>query len=541
MANIKFSGFDGTDPITSTSILVAAKGTNNIKFTPTELAPLVGIYAANGTLSSNRTITMDGKTLAMSSPGGNTVTFGGANNSGMIITGGNNYIVSSNGTYAISSIATSTSDAIVLRTSANASADTSILIDSRSPGGNADLHLKTATKLKIDLPVAAAVGYVLKADDVDGNVSWDAETDTGVTGVTLAVGTGQTSPLTESITNRELTITSNKYGGASEIGYVPDGGSNTTFLRGDGTWVTPTDTQNTTGPANPSATISGTKVDGSATTFMRSDAVPALGSTITIGTAGTTRGIVSIEGGGSSDAQLKLHCSAGSPQHAVTIEGPQHSGGNNYIIKLPHGAPALNKILKVGTYTANAGTYTDPSLANMIWADDADTSIYAANGNLTADRTVTMNNVAGDTPYNLTFVGITTSKVTFSNLGGVEIARDLTVQKNVIIQGQGYSELHTGVTTATFDWNAGNVQSTTLGTGTVAFAPTNAKAGATYIISIAQTGAAVINWGSYVKWPSTGEPTLSGNAKTDIVTLICYDDSVGVDRYYGSATLGFTS
>ena len=181
MANIKFSGFDGTDPITSTSILVAAKGTNNIKFTPTELAPLVGIYAANGTLSSNRTITMDGKTLAMSSPGGNTVTFGGANNSGMIITGGNNYIVSSNGTYAISSIATSTSDAIVLRTSANASADTSILIDSRSPGGNADLHLKTATKLKIDLPVAATVGYVLKADDVAGNVSWGAETDTNTT------------------------------------------------------------------------------------------------------------------------------------------------------------------------------------------------------------------------------------------------------------------------------------------------------------------------------------------------------------------------
>ena len=44
-------------------------------------------------------------------------------------------------------------------------ANASILIDSRSPGANADLHLKTATKLKIDLPVAATVGYVLKADD----------------------------------------------------------------------------------------------------------------------------------------------------------------------------------------------------------------------------------------------------------------------------------------------------------------------------------------------------------------------------------------
>jgi len=178
------------------------------------------------------------------------------------------------------------------------------------------------------------------------------------------------------------------------------------------------------------------------------------------------------------------------------------------------------------------------STANMIWAVDTDTNTNIANTNLNLDASRTLSLGANQ---NLTFTSSGTSKVTFSNLGGVEIARDLTVQKNVIIQGQGYSELHTGVTTATFDWNAGNVQSTTLGAGTVAFAPTNAKAGATYIISIAQTGAAVINWGSYVKWPSTGEPTLSGNAKTDIVTLICYDDSVGADRYYGSATLGFTS
>jgi len=511
MANIKFSGFDGTDPITSTSILVAAKGTNNIKFTPTELAPLVGIYAANGTLSSNRTITMDGKTLAMSSPGGNTVTFGGANNSGMIITGGNNYIVSSNGTYAISSIATSTSDAIVLRTSANASADTSILIDSRSPGGNADLHLKTATKLKIDLPVAAAVGYVLKADDVDGNVSWDAETDTGVTGVTLAVGTGQTSPLTESITNRELTITSNEYGGASEIGYVPDGGANTTFLRGDGTWVTPTDTQNTTGPANPSATISGTKIDGIANTFMRSDAVPALGSTITIGTAGTTRGIVSIEGGSSSDAQLKLHCSAGSPQHAVTIEGPAHSGGNNYIVKLPTGLPAAGKVLEVDTYVANGGgsDYSNPPLATMKWADG---SIYSTNGNLTGARTVTMG------AHNLTFASTTAGQ-------------EVKFQKNVRIDGQSYTPLETISSTASWtpDWDSGNVQTMELTAATTINNPSNIEVGATYIIILKQDseGSHTVTWGSAYNFPGATAPTLTTGAnKADVITLVAYSSTV---------------
>ena len=295
--------------------------------------------------------------------------------------------------------------------------------------------------------------------------------------------------------------------------------------------------------ANPSASISGTAVNGSASTFMRSDAVPALNKTITIGTGGNNgeRGLVDIEGavesGVNKDAQLRLNCSAGT--HAVVIEGPQHSLGNNYIIKLPHGAPALNNILKVGAYAANAGTYTDPSLATMIWADDTDTSIYAANGNLTADRTVTMNDVAGNAPYNLTFAGITTSKVTFSNLGGVEIARDLTVQRNIIIQGQGYSELN-AMNSNTFapDWNLGNVQNVTL-TQASTFAPTNPKAGATYILIVTNTNAA-ITWGSYIKWaaPDTqaAPPELSGSGKTDVITLICYDSSTTNGLYYGSIT-----
>ena len=43
----------------------------------------------------------------------------------------------------------------------------------------------------------------------------DANTDTGITGVTLATGTSTGSPLSESITNRELTLTSFEYDGGS--------------------------------------------------------------------------------------------------------------------------------------------------------------------------------------------------------------------------------------------------------------------------------------------------------------------------------------
>ena len=70
----------------------------------------------------------------------------------------------------------------------------------------------------------------------------DNNDDTGVTGVTLATAASTGSPLSESITGRELTLTSHTYAGTTLVGYVPTGGDDTKFLRGDGTWVVPTDT-----------------------------------------------------------------------------------------------------------------------------------------------------------------------------------------------------------------------------------------------------------------------------------------------------------
>ena len=64
-------------------------------------------------------------------------------------------------------------------------------------------------------------------------------TDTGLTDVVLAVGTSAGAPLTFNITATELTLTSMAYAGGTNVGYVPIGGDNTLFLRGDGSWIIP--------------------------------------------------------------------------------------------------------------------------------------------------------------------------------------------------------------------------------------------------------------------------------------------------------------
>lgn len=66
--------------------------------------------------------------------------------------------------------------------------------------------------------------------------------DEGVVSLALTTGTSTGAPLTANATSGAITLTSRAYAGASNAGYVPTGGSATTFLRGDGTWVTPTNT-----------------------------------------------------------------------------------------------------------------------------------------------------------------------------------------------------------------------------------------------------------------------------------------------------------
>ena len=137
-----------------------------------------------------------------------------------------------------------------------------------------DANTWVANSVNVAGYVAApgAVASKVWKTDASGNPAWrdDADTDTGVTGVTLAIIDSVGAPLLESIATRELTLTSTKYVGGSNVGYVPEGGTSTTYLKGDGTWAAvPTGLvfkgtwdASATGGGNPDLTVAANQGDG---------------------------------------------------------------------------------------------------------------------------------------------------------------------------------------------------------------------------------------------------------------------------------------
>ena len=77
------------------------------------------------------------------------------------------------------------------------------------------------------------------------NVPWTDTNTQNVTSVsqgTSGTSTGLTNAIEVTPTTGAVEVIANKYNGGNNVGYVPSGGSSSTFLRGDGSWATPTDT-----------------------------------------------------------------------------------------------------------------------------------------------------------------------------------------------------------------------------------------------------------------------------------------------------------
>ena len=70
---------------------------------------------------------------------------------------------------------------------------------------------------------------------------------------------------------------------------------------------------------------------------------------------------VDIKGDGVNAGKLKLYCENTSTPHAVTIEGPAHSGAAAYTLKLPSPAPASNQVLEYENSTNNLRWINTPT------------------------------------------------------------------------------------------------------------------------------------------------------------------------------------
>lgn len=245
-------------------------------------------------------------------------------------------------------------------------------------------------------------------------------------------------------------------------------------------------------------------------------------NTITIGdSANTYSHSKNIAIGYSADASASLAIAIGSDAQstagsAVSIGNLSQSGTTAGV------AIGYASIVGVGaTYGIAVGGNTTTSGANSI--------------------TLNSNSGAVDNTTANTFGIYMTSNTAadFAIVGGGES----TLNTSLKITGQGYTELHTGTTPVDPDWNNGNIQESTLLSGSNDFDPSNPKAGATYILKLTQPGTAdgTVNWDNIgaanIKWPGGTEPTLTASAAAvDIITLIC-TDATGQGVYYASATL----
>jgi len=214
-----------------------------------------------------------------------------------------------------------------------------------------------------------------------------------------------TLPIEVSASSGAVTVSSRAYAGAATTGHVPTGGSNTTFLRGDGTWVTPSGG----GAANPAGADTEVQYNSGGTAFGADELFTYANRTLSLGkVAAAGASHLKVYGGGSDDGKLTLYCSAGT--HGVTIDGPDHTGGTpaSYTVKLPNSLPNVaNQILEsnasgtlswIATPTGSGGSYQAGNGIDINTGANPDiinTSLYT-NGGLIFNTTHTPNRMQVD-------------------------------------------------------------------------------------------------------------------------------------------------
>lgn len=187
------------------------------------------------------------------------------------------------------------------------------------------------------LTTTAATGDLLIITDIDdSNKTKSIEISklpfTNNAGTVTSVGVSMPSAF--AVANSPVTS-------SGTIAITTTGGSSGQYLAHDGTWGTPAG-----GAANPAGADTEVQYNSGGTNFGANELFTYANRTLSLGkVAAAGASHLKVYGGGSDDGKLTLYCSAGT--HGVTIDGPDHTGGTSYTVKLPNSLPNVaNQILE---------------------------------------------------------------------------------------------------------------------------------------------------------------------------------------------------